>query len=272
MPILQKCLCLFVAVCLSFSHAQEMLDSTQSIETSDFAESSAQDLNAVLDSSQNPYYYHAQISHIDNRAKYLAISSGMLLGGTLIGAGALYLMPESVTNWNRDDINNLGTKWRNRVKSAPVVDKDDWFLNWITHPYWGAVYYMQPRYAGYSYAESVLYSFIFSTCFWEFGVEAFAEIPSWQDLIITPAIGSIFGELFYQATMHIHSQQDTIFGSRILGKSALLVMDPVGFIMRDLGLAKFAKLYNATQTNSLILPSNQRDGSVGVRLMVLSKF
>ena len=138
-----------------------------------------------------------------SRLGYLSVGSGLVLGGTLVGAGVLYLMPESVTNWDKKEIYNLGRNWLKKTSRGPVIDGDDWYLNWITHPYWGAVYYMQPRVAGYSWAESALYSTLASALFWEYGIEAFAETPSWQDLVITPAVGSVLGELFYQASMKI---------------------------------------------------------------------
>ncbi|TLD97802.1 DUF3943 domain-containing protein [Helicobacter jaachi] len=216
--------------------------------------------------TKSPYIYEPT-----SRLGYLALGSSLVLGGTLVGAGVLYLMPESVTNWNKEEIVNLDSQWRAKTARGPVVDGDDWFLNWITHPYWGAVYYMQPRIAGYSWSESVLYSIFASALFWEYGVEAFAEVPSWQDLVITPAIGSIFGELFYQATLHINANHNTLLGSRFLGKTALLLMDPVGFILQDFGLAKSVGITNKNQMQSLILPTSSQNGA-GVRLMLSYRF
>ncbi|MCX2716681.1 DUF3943 domain-containing protein [Helicobacter sp. MIT 21-1697] len=220
--------------------------------------------NTLLDSQQYQYY------EPQNKFAYLATSSGIILGGTLISAGVLYLMPESVTNWNKDEINNLGKNWTRKISQGPVVDADDWFLNWVTHPYWGAVYYMQPRVAGYSWNVSALYSVLASALFWEYGVEAFAEIPSWQDLIVTPAIGSMFGELFYQTSLHIHNNHDTILGSRFLGKSVLLLMDPVGFILKDLGLAKAIGIKNKNETQSFIMPLKDMRG--GAQIVFAMRF
>lgn len=225
-----------------------------------------QSLQPLKQDSQNPYIYEPT-----SRLGYTTLSSTLILGGTLVGAGVLYLMPESVTNWDKNEIKNLGANWARKTARGPVVDSDDWFLNWITHPYWGAVYYMQPRVAGYSWAESALYSVLASAFFWEYGVEAFAETPSWQDLVITPAIGSMFGELFYQASLKIHQNQNTLLGSRFLGKSALLLMDPVGFILQDLGLAKGFGIYNKNELKSFITPTSSRSGA-GAKLMLVTYF
>ncbi|WP_203249645.1 MULTISPECIES: DUF3943 domain-containing protein [Cysteiniphilum] len=64
---------------------------------------------------------------------------------------------------------------------------------YIGHPYAGAIYYMAARDSGFGEFESFLYSAFISTFFWEYGVEAFAEVPSIQDLIVTPVDGWLLG-------------------------------------------------------------------------------
>lgn len=214
---------------------------------------------------------HHSHYHPSNKYTYVAISTGLIFVGTVAGAGMLYLLPEDITNWDKDGINKLGKNWAQKTAMGPVVDSDQWFLNWVTHPYCGAVYYMQPRVAGFSWAKSILYAILASSFFWEYGVEAFAEIPSWQDLIITPAIGSIFGELFYRATLHIYRNGQTLLGSKILGKSALLLMDPVGFIMQNLGLAHSFGIHNKNDIQGAIIPLSGNNGS-GIKLQVVMRF
>ena len=186
---------------------------------------------------------------------------------TLAMTGIFYLLPSSFTGWDRkelSDIAGLGERWKERVRSGPVVDSDDLFLNWVTHPYWGAVYYMQPRVAGYSWAESALFSFVASTFFWEYGIESFAEIPSWQDLVITPAIGSLFGELFYRSSLAIEANQRTVLGSRILGGAMLIAMDPLGVAMQSWGFAQWLGIHNKQQTISCIVPNNKGGASLAL--------
>jgi hypothetical protein len=153
-----------------------------------------------------------------------------MLGASFAAIGILYVMPESVTNWNKSDIkfSRLFQNWHKHVKEGPVKDKDDWFLNWITHPYSGALYYMAGRSAGASSPSSFLVSTIMSTFFWEYGIEAFAEVPSIQDLIITPVVGSILGECFYLMKRNIvMNNNQTLLGSKFLGKAVLILMDPI---------------------------------------------
>ena len=186
---------------------------------------------------------------------YLGTSMALTIGGSLAGVGLLYLMPESVTKWNKDDAKNLGKNYLRKVGRGPIVDKDNWWFNMVFHSYWGGVYYLQTRRAGFNWASSVLYSFLISTFFWEYGFEGFAESPSWQDLVITPAIGSFFGELFYLGINYIQSNDSKLWGSRFMGGIALFLMDPIGFIIQDLGLAQALGIDNQKEFQSFYFPT-----------------
>ncbi|KAA8707906.1 DUF3943 domain-containing protein [Helicobacter canis] len=204
-------------------------------------------VQATLKLDSKPTYYKP-----DSPSTYLNTTIGLLGGGIVVSIIGLYIMPESVTNWDRS---RFGFKaWLQDVQIGPVIDADNFWLNGVAHPYFGAVYYMQPRVAGYSWAESALFSFITSSIFWEYGIEAFVEIPSWQDLIYTPAMGSIFGEIFYQSTKYIQSNGNRLFGSKILGLIVVGLMDPIGVIMRDFGLAKFMGVRDVRQITSYATP------------------
>ncbi len=86
---------------------------------------------------------------------------------------------------------------------------------------------MGARSAGTGAGYSFLYSVALSTFFWEYGVEAFAERPSIQDLFVTPIVGSILGEGFYVAKRHIKENNNELWGSKIMGKTAMCLMDPI---------------------------------------------
>lgn len=203
----------------------------------------------TLKLDSKPTYYKP-----DSPSTYLNTTIGLLGGGIVVSIIGLYIMPESVTNWDRS---RFGFKaWLQDVQIGPVIDADNFWLNGVAHPYFGAVYYMQPRVAGYSWAESALFAFITSSIFWEYGIEAFVEIPSWQDLIYTPAMGSIFGEIFYQSTKYIQSNGNRLFGSKVLGLIVVGLMDPIGVIMRDLGLAKFMGVRDVREIASYASPTS----------------
>ena len=160
--------------------------------------------------------------------KPLLYKNTTVLVGFGVGTMAfLYSMPSSFTNWDSDDHRNPLQKWWRNVSRGPVWDKDDLFLNYVTHPYAGAIYYMGARSTGANAGYSFLYSFALSTFFWECGIEAFAERPSIQDLIVTPVFGSLLGEGFYMAKRSILGNDGKLWGSTAAGTTALFLMDPM---------------------------------------------
>nr|WP_315250351.1 DUF3943 domain-containing protein [uncultured Flavobacterium sp.] len=175
--------------------------------------------------------------------KRLGITTGMYAGTAVLAFGILWAMPESASNWDKEEIREKGIlwKWKENVKAGPIWDKDDWVLNWITHPYSGGVYYMTARSSGFNIFESFLYSALMSTCFWEYGIEAFAEIPSKQDLIITPVLGSVVGEGFFYAKKSILKNDHQVLKSRFLGYTTLILIDPFNTILDGLGYQEKVK-------------------------------
>ncbi|MBP6757692.1 MAG: DUF3943 domain-containing protein [Flavobacterium sp.] len=167
----------------------------------------------------------------------LGYNTSIYAGATIIAFGVLWFMPENVTNWNKAEMKEKGImwKWKENTKAGPVMDKDKWQLNYIAHPYCGAIYYMTARSSGFSVLESFGYSAIMSTFFWEYGIESFAEIPSSQDLIITPVLGSVLGEGFFYAKKAIVRHDKRILKSRFLGITSLFIMDPFNTIMDGFG-------------------------------------
>jgi hypothetical protein len=143
-------------------------------------------------------------------------------------------MPSSVTNWEEDDENDLSTKWSDNISYGPVWDRDDWYLNYLAHPYFGGVFYQSARKSGYRQWDSFIYSFMMSTFYWEYGIEAFAEKPSIQDLVITPTLGWLYGEWAFNTERDIWLNGGTVLGSEILGNISLFFLDPIDSIGRNL--------------------------------------
>lgn len=168
--------------------------------------------------------YSLNDSHVDETL--IKRNTGLLVGAGVATMGILYLMPSSFTNWE-DDGKSPFSKWWDNVSHAPVWDKDDLFLNYIAHPYVGAIYYMGARSAGANAFGSFMYSFALSTFFWEYGIEAFAEKPSIQDLIVTPVGGAFLGEFFYITKREILENDYELFHSKALGKTTIFLMDPM---------------------------------------------
>lgn len=155
-----------------------------------------------------------------------AVLSGAFVGSLFV----LECLPEDATSWNREEIRSvpLFKRWfRNVFKRGPEWDHDKFYFNFLLHPYAGATYFMSARSCGFNMWQSLLYCTCVSTVGWEFGVEAFMERPSYQDLFVTPLIGSMIGEGFYHIKRHIAGNGYTLLGSKILGNIVAFLVDPV---------------------------------------------
>jgi hypothetical protein len=145
------------------------------------------------------------------------LRSSAILTGTAIASGViLSLLPREETNWEDGAFDhgfeNLGRAWT----SLPVWDRDEAFHDWFGHPYAGAFYYNMMRSQGATVGQSFAYSAAQSVV-WEYVLEAAAEQPSIQDLISTPFIGAVVGELFHRWSVAILRK-----GKLNLGEKALV--------------------------------------------------
>lgn len=139
--------------------------------------------------------------------------------------GIIALLPEDISNWDKEE--GIFNKWSENVTEGPVWDRDNGPLNLIGHPYFGGVYYQSARKSGYRQWDAFIYSAMMSTFYWEYGIEAFAEVPSIQDLVITPVLGWTYGEWAYTTEMAIRADNNEVWGSSFLGSTALALLDPV---------------------------------------------
>lgn len=159
-----------------------------------------------------------------------ATLSGAFIGTLLV----LECLPEDATSWNRAELQDvpLFKRWHKHViKYGPDWDHDKFYFNYILHPYAGAAYYMGARSCGFNAWQSLLYSACISTIGWEFGIEAFMERPSIQDIFITPFVGSLIGEGFYRAKRSIVNNGYTLCGSAVLGNAVAFLIDPVNEVV-----------------------------------------
>jgi len=159
----------------------------------------------------------------------LAANTALLIGGGITTLVVLDLLPENATNWNKKEETEvpMAKRYYNNVMNGPHWDEDNPIFNYVLHPYAGAAYYMSARSQGFNMWYSLLYSFAVSTVFWEYGIEAFMEVPSWQDLIVTPLAGWLLGEAFYCAKRYIVEHDYRLLGSKPLGYIAAFLCDPV---------------------------------------------
>lgn len=111
----------------------------------------------------------------------------------------LILLPRDVTNWEEQYWLHFGRNFKLAYTMPPRWDEDPWAINYIGHPYQGAVFFNTLRSQNCSFLASAGFN-IFHTFLWEYVIEAVMERPSIQDLITTPVTGIALGELFHFLT------------------------------------------------------------------------
>lgn len=158
-----------------------------------------------------------QLQHVNNGRNVLIL--GTMVVGRFIATGI------EEANWKRPT-NGIVNAWVDHVSRPPVIDKDDFRTNFIEHPISGAVYYSIARHSGFSALESFGFSVFSSTFLWEYGLEAIFERPSINDLIVTPLLGSLIGELFYQTFQAIERNDGRVLGSRTVGTAIQVITNP----------------------------------------------
>jgi hypothetical protein len=173
----------------------------------------------------------------------LGYNSVLYIGAAVVTFGTIWVMPENFTHWDKEAMRKKGFfyKWNENVEAGPVRDDDSFAMNYLAHPYCGGIYYMTARSSGFNIFESFSFSVIMSTFFWEYGIEAFAEIPSVQDLIFTPVAGSLVGEIFFITKKSIVRHDKKVLNSRFLGITSLFFIDPFNTILDGFGYKEKVK-------------------------------
>jgi hypothetical protein len=97
---------------------------------------------------------------------------------------------------DNDDWREEGHQWSDGIREAPVWDDDPAIYNYVLHPWVGSETFLLARNRGGGFLASLGYSALMSAV-WEYGAENALCQPSATDLLVTPGIGSLLGELRY---------------------------------------------------------------------------
>lgn len=209
--------------------------------------------------------------------------SGSILAMAVGTIAFLYVMPESFSKWPEEKKDLSPDKlWerydKNVFSGGPVWDHDEWEVNYIGHPYFGAAYYTHAMNKNYTRLESLTYSFMMSTCLYEYGLEAFFEDPSLQDILVTPLGGAIFGEAFIFMKDGIKSNGHKVLGSKALGELCMFMLDPIGATLEPINRfnEKYSKLHmesryysrNTITSDNITSPGNMYDHRIGVEICI----
>jgi hypothetical protein len=155
--------------------------------------------------------------------KGIGRDTAFFLGYQVVFAGILWLLPESVTKWDEDQKKATLAKWKVNVQN-PVWDEDKFWINYIAHPYFGATYYIRARERGFGEFGSFSYSFLLSALY-EFGIEAFFEPPSKNDLIATPVGGYLLGKFVFEPIRDMIKAKPQL---KWYDHAGLILTDPLG--------------------------------------------
>jgi hypothetical protein len=126
--------------------------------------------------------------------------SGLVFGYEALSLCILYASPYSFSNWCRPNAYSYRENMKTAFTKPPVIDHDNWYINYLGHPYQGACAYNAVRSQGAKFWQAGLFALGHSMA-WEYLIESGNERPSVQDIIVTPVVGSLVGELIHQATL-----------------------------------------------------------------------
>lgn len=201
-----------------------------------------------------------------------AVYAGAFIGTLFV----LECLPEDATAWNRAELQKdpFYTRWFNNIfKKGPEWDHDKFIFNYVLHPYAGAAYFMAARTCGFNFWQSMLYSACISTIGWEFGIEACMERPSYQDIFITPLVGSIMGEGFYRLKRLIVDRDYYVLGSRTIGHILAFFLDPVNEVVGLLSPGTCRSLGpGCLQSQPMLIPSPGNTAFPAVGISVSASF
>jgi hypothetical protein len=165
----------------------------------------------------------------------LGKDTAFFAGYEAVVAGVLYLLPESVTKWTAEQRKTSMSRWWENVQH-PQWDDDHWYVNYLGHPYFGAIAYVRARERRFGAVGGFWCAALLSTLY-EFGIEALFERPAYQDLIVTPVGGLLLGALLFEPIRnHIQGKPQRQWYDHL----TLAVTDPLGtansMLERSLGM------------------------------------
>lgn len=159
-------------------------------------------------------------------------AEGMVLGIQSTTLGLLFVLPGKISNWEKSDIRNYRDNYKSTFTKRPVLDDDHWYINYLGHPYQGAYYYNALRSQGAPFWQAGLFSFGQSMV-WEYLLEGGIEQPSIQDMMVTPILGSLLGELFHFSSVKMANNGYTWYE-----KAFVAVFNPMFAINNGFRFAK----------------------------------
>jgi len=156
-------------------------------------------LRSFLVKKNPPYLYDFKLKQKDSSFGNKFLRGAAFCAAYDLGIGVyLAYAPKDISKWDKFQMTT--ENFINAYTKPPVWDHDLWVTNYLGHPYQGGYYYNSIRSQGATIAQSALFS-LGQSLIWEYALESWMEQPSIQDLVVTPVLGSLFGEITHVATI-----------------------------------------------------------------------
>ncbi|MCX6237453.1 MAG: DUF3943 domain-containing protein [Bacteroidia bacterium] len=118
--------------------------------------------------------------------------------------------------------------WKNNIKYGWEWDNDRFGVNFVGHPYSGALSFSSARSNGYNYFASYCFA-AGGSLMWEYFGET--TRPSYNDIINTSISGAFLGEVLYRLSSNVLDDR-TRGGDRVFREIAAGLIDPMRGINR----------------------------------------
>lgn len=112
---------------------------------------------------------------------------------------------------------------RHNLSSNFAWDDDNFYVNYAGHGYQGSLMFNAARSNGFSFWQSVPFTFA-GSLLWEYFGET--EQPSINDMLTTTFVGSFMGEMTHRLSREIVDERTTGF-ARFLREAAVAIINPV---------------------------------------------
>ena len=186
--------------------------------------------------------------HKESNNPSLAFQTGIAVGLMTLAMGILWTLPEETSQWYdkpHPSPKGIYDRWKENIALGPIWDQDIRMFNAYGHIHVGSMYTVMCLEQGYSFLYCFTYTNLMSLA-WEYGPEAFTEIPSIQDLLMTGPVGAMVGRQLYYWKKVIRRNNDKVFNSKILGSTIKFLIDPIGYISRGFSDIEYSEKFSSS--------------------------
>jgi len=174
--------------------------------------------SALIDTTIQNKYGDLLIDDLEYNKKYPLWKPASQVFGTNV---FVWTMDRYVLN---ADYARIGfNSWNTNLKKGWEWDNDRFGVNFVGHPYSGALSYSAGRSNGYNYYQSFGFA-VGGSLMWEYFMEN--TRPSYNDIINTPISGAFLGEVLYRLSSNILDDR-TRGRERVFREIAAGLIDPM---------------------------------------------